>query len=506
MSSAEVSDDCDQQRRLRSQRSIGDNNGGGKRLKITKDMLRDPKLFANQSVDLHRLSPKVIKQYDRHSYRKYYKYFIKQKTFTKYQKMLNKFIKNSQQFGQPLTRLSIANNREVDNSVTAAAATNNAVNSSPKRMRLWVNNTASSSNPDQHLRQQSSNYRTLRSHSNDLKHWTKCEERENSLMSSSEYNRYLNLISVKHVNRLDDKQVMNSFALRDIAKCDHYFADNCDQILVNSLSQQLKPKLIDADNNTNANVILNNIKRRKRIVNKIKEKYRIIERQKQLIVNQWRSQYLRCLSIFPLSSPMGSRVCLAFKCQTPGKTKLEAYVKKYEASCTTRYRHRIGLIDNKYNRWKSDDLEKRCTIMELTHKNQVIGSHQYSFTKRQRLDRLRRFDTGIDWKSRLLNLHCNPFVRLSITRCYLCPLCRQPIGDDHSCDNQSDCDLNVNQSNVGINPTIRLAKQISSKMSLKRKNFSDTKIFAEENRPKIKPTKRLRICRLDLNLLDTNEK
>ncbi|CAG2164877.1 unnamed protein product, partial [Oppiella nova] len=179
-----------------------------RRLKISRQVLSDGKLWLQQSVRLCRLSPTVIRTYDKNSYKRYYKQFVEQKNFNKYSKLFHNF------HTKPTTTSTATHST----ARTTTSATTGATNESPKRMRLW---DCPKSPTPQYLLPQNS-FRTLRSHSQDLRQWTKCDERENSLMSISEYNRYLDLISVRQLNRLDAKQLNTQFGLRNIAKTDGY--------------------------------------------------------------------------------------------------------------------------------------------------------------------------------------------------------------------------------------------------------------------------------------------
>ena len=153
----------------------------------------------------------------------------------------------------------------------------------------------------------------------------------------------------------------------------------------------------------------------------------------------WKKSYLNCMSMYAISSPMGRRVFHSLKTPKLEIRKVQSIVRRYESFCSTRMRFRdkqvVGL-----NKWSARRIERLTTGLELSQRNRCFSCHQYSFTRRQRLEKLLRAKTGIDWKSRLLAMNCCTKTEVMINKIKFCPICGQNIEFKHSCDNSaSDC-------------------------------------------------------------------
>ena len=180
------------------------------RLRITKETLNDKKLFLPQTVAVQRLSPNRIRKYDRKFFHKYAKKLKEEQNLIKYSKIKQILTKKEAKIKKIVVPCE-----------------------SPKRMLLWTNpNPQSIPN---------TNHPVLRSHPSYLKHWTKYDERENSLMTSAEFCRNLNLISKKDLNRMNDRQLKTTFSLRNISKCDDFTTNDKNEVEVdpNFLLQNL---------------------------------------------------------------------------------------------------------------------------------------------------------------------------------------------------------------------------------------------------------------------------
>ncbi|CAG2173006.1 unnamed protein product [Oppiella nova] len=69
---------------------------------------------------------------------------------------------------------------------------------------------------------------------------------------------------------------------------------------------------------------------------------------------------------------------------------------------------------NGFNRWLPRNIEMKAKVWELSEK--LSEEHfVYGFTRRQSLEKRFRRKTGLNWRSRLLSLHCKPFT-VTITR------------------------------------------------------------------------------------------
>ncbi|CAG2100668.1 unnamed protein product [Medioppia subpectinata] len=61
-------------------------------------------------------------------------------------------------------------------------------------------------------------------------------------------------------------------------------------------------------------------------------------------------------------------------------------------------------------------------------------SHEYSFTRKQRLERYQRLETGLNWKSRLVKKHCKS-IDVEVDKITRCPCCLELVEPEwgHSC-------------------------------------------------------------------------
>lgn len=160
--------------------------------------INDKKIFSEQTVVLKRLSPQVIKKYDKNFYKKHSKQLKSQKGLNEYSKVKQ----NSQNCHK--------------------------WNESPQRMRLWQ--TISPLNV-------STSYALTRNNSQ-FNRSLNFDEPESSIMNSSQYCRYLNLISVKELNRKPFNELKSYFNIRNIAKSQNVDKNDLlinDTILVNNM-------------------------------------------------------------------------------------------------------------------------------------------------------------------------------------------------------------------------------------------------------------------------------
>jgi hypothetical protein len=150
--------------------------------------ISDEKIFSEQTVLLKRLSPQIIQKYDKNFYKKHSKQLKSQKAFNQYSKVKQ----NSQKW-----------------------------NESPQRMRLWQTISPL---------KVSTNYALTRN-SSQFNRSLNFDEPESSIMNSSQYCRYLNLISVKELNRKPFNELKPYFNIRNIAKSEN--VDKNQKLLIN---------------------------------------------------------------------------------------------------------------------------------------------------------------------------------------------------------------------------------------------------------------------------------
>jgi len=145
------------------------------KLIVKKSVFQDMKLFSKQTVILKRLNLNVINKYDKHFHKEYSQQLKAQNSLNQCSKPKHNFVK---------------------------------ANESPQLMRLC---------PTISLLKLSKNY-SLNHHSCEVKLSFNFDEHESSLMSCSEYCRYLNLINVKEINRIPLQQLKCNFNIRNIGK------------------------------------------------------------------------------------------------------------------------------------------------------------------------------------------------------------------------------------------------------------------------------------------------
>ncbi|KAI1303724.1 hypothetical protein HDE_02211 [Halotydeus destructor] len=63
--------------------------------------------------------------------------------------------------------------------------------------------------------------------------------------------------------------------------------------------------------------------------------------------------------------------------------------------------------------------------------------HSYAFTKQERLEKYFTLDSGLDWRGRLLALHCTP-LSISVRKMQRCPSCKEKLVKGHSCVRKAD--------------------------------------------------------------------
>jgi hypothetical protein len=188
-------------------------------------------------------------------------------------------------------------------------------------------------------------------------------------------------------------------------------------------------------------------------VNKIKKKYKLFEKrrkeEKNESENRWKGPDIKCMTTFPLVSAMGQRVyrSLCNRSQALDQSRIEAITRRNETFCSTKVRIRISKKIPKWNKWKTKNIETIAFRTDFS-KNGGIGCHQYSFNRRQRLEKLRRFETRLNWRSRLLALNCDKNLSIDLKRITHCPICCLKLEDNHSCD--IDCRQNAVEPKVEV--------------------------------------------------------
>lgn len=156
-----------------------------------------------------------------------------------------------------------------------------------------------------------------------------------------------------------------------------------------------------------------------------------------------------------ISSPLGKRLLDAYSTIVNLQSSFEVirFVKSYERHCsTTSLSHRQLLqsikcsfspkvkVDfllpspSKTNLLTSRVLRSQLMISPTSNAWGLKSYHIYPFSKQERIEKSLTMTTGLDWKGRLLALHCDD-ICLDVHKITCCDVCRQPISADagHSC-------------------------------------------------------------------------
>ena len=153
---------------------------------------------------------------------------------------------------------------------------------------------------------------------------------------------------------------------------------------------------------------------------------------------QERQQLIEYLQEIDLSSPLATRIRdSAFEDEDEDFSMRITYskIREYEKYCaTSRNINQLEKTEQELSCSKSS----RTKRLMRTNGGKTWGhlnyTHKYSFSRQQRLERYKVLETGLNWKSRLLLLHCKK-VRVKLTRIQRCPLCHEPVQPQfgHSC-------------------------------------------------------------------------
>lgn len=154
---------------------------------------------------------------------------------------------------------------------------------------------------------------------------------------------------------------------------------------------------------------------------------------------QERQQLIEYLQEIDLSSPLATRIRdSAFEDEDEEFSMRMTYskIREYEKYCATP--RNINQFEKAEQELSYSKPTRTKRLIRTNNGVKIWANrnyiHKYSFSRQQRLERYKVLETGLNWKSRLLLLHCEK-VRVRLIRIQTCPLCYEPVQPQfgHSC-------------------------------------------------------------------------
>lgn len=156
-----------------------------------------------------------------------------------------------------------------------------------------------------------------------------------------------------------------------------------------------------------------------------------------------------------MSSPLGKRLLDAYSpiVSLQSVADVVRFVKSYERHCSTSCLSHRQLLQSikcsfspkvkidfslpspsKTNLMTCRVLRSQLTISPTSNAWGLKSYHIYAFSKQERLEKSLTVTAGLDWKGRLLALHCED-ISLDVHKITCCEVCQQPVSPDagHSC-------------------------------------------------------------------------
>lgn len=323
--------------------------------------------------------------------------------------------------------------REIEKS-TKVSDSSNGSQSSPQKMRLWIPKSGINSS-----------YKLISiSPSNRIQLNLESEEPESDLISDDQYFRYLGLISSQKTS-----STAINWPLRKISclKCLPKRSSDGNIILTDICPKPLQ-SLPETNSSSKVNENSCEVSRRKLAKHQwleevrdntqnLSENQKQIDKQKNEIekkrakeLREWKKDTLNLISSFDISSFMGKRI---FRSLFEMLTDLDKYllIINCENYC----------LNNLFNYLSQSSVNlnnSSNTISRISRNRNGIDwnprnyQFNYCFNRRQRLDKWKRMETGLDWKSRILKSHCKRLY-VKMKKIINCPLCSQTIDNNHQC-------------------------------------------------------------------------
>jgi hypothetical protein len=169
------------------------------------------------------------------------------------------------------------------------------------------------------------------------------------------------------------------------------------------------------------------------------------KREKEL--RESKREALHLASSFDISSLMGKRV---FRSLFKALDDLDKYLLtlKCENNCFDELVDYLSATNVSISNFSANSVSRISRNSYNSDWNSRKNQHKYCFNKRERLEKWKTMETGLDWKSRLLKSQCKR-VFVKMFRVIKCPLCSQTIDSEHQC--YSDCDFSYNSNDSQTN-------------------------------------------------------
>jgi hypothetical protein len=165
------------------------------------------------------------------------------------------------------------------------------------------------------------------------------------------------------------------------------------------------------------------------------------KREKEL--RESKKEALHLASSFDISSFMGKRV---FRSLFKALDDLDKYLLtvKCENNCFDELVDYLSATNMSFNNLSANSVSRITRNSNNCDWNPRRNQHTYCFNKRERLEKWKTLETGLDWRSRLLKSQCKR-VFIKMFRVIKCPLCSQTIDSEHQCsESEFDYDFSYN--------------------------------------------------------------
>jgi hypothetical protein len=213
------------------------------------------------------------------------------------------------------------------------------------------------------------------------------------------------------------------------------------------------------------------------------------KREKEL--KESKKEALLLASSFDISSFMGKRV---FRSLFKALDDLDKYLLtlKCENNCFNELVDYLSATNMSFSN-NANTVSRITRNSSNSDWNPRKNQHKYSFSKRQRLEKWKTIETGLDWRSRLLKSQCKR-VFVKMFRVIKCPLCSQTIDSQHQCyyseshfsyncnDSQTNCVQNDPNDEIVIIEEHLNNNQLRSEddFVVNNKNFCDSHMKSNE--------------------------
>jgi hypothetical protein len=291
------------------------------------------------------------------------------------------------------------------------------------------------------------------------------EKEFNSMNELSEYCLHLDLVSNQLLSNKSMDSLKTSYPLRRIARIEPLVRDQFGDIILDGnvvINQTIEQNDNWVENNETSNQYLlrnkfsQQLKTRLSVNKTEKQMEKVLKREHNL-----KMKSLKGVSRLPFSTSLGLRVCRTLPQNCLSSTHIPNTIQKSEPFCRTNQSYKSWSI-SKYNNWNCSSIERKTFRTNFTKGSD--DSFYYSFNRRQRLEKMKRIETGLNWRSRLRSLHCKQlFVKLF--NCQNCCICGNHLNVGHNCDESANNSLVSELSNKQLDQSFDLSESGFDSMS-----------------------------------------